>query len=1252
MNNRKGFSLVELLAVVVILGILASVTIFAVSRVIDKSKNEKNITEVKSATLAAKSYLQANKELAPKGIGESIKIPFQELKDTKYLTEDIIRDDGKNCMENSFIEVIKTGKNSYDYKPHVYCGSEVPPIEDALDPPVLKNGIIFSDSNDVGVASFSFTILGSATNKNTEITSYTYVISTKRDAQTDYQEVYNSGVLNGENRTEINVSEKIKKYIDLTGITSVRLTVLARNTTGGSLDEHAETGTGIYADYQDTIPPYCEDNSANLLKFTQAKPGEWYNRAAYEKAGRGKSIQIKCSDGDGSQCLREIFTQTWPNNQTVNGTQPYLYGAKYAWIYIKDNAGNDGPVKDSLPDDWNDAGDANHRRDETGDYRCLVRVNVDILEPEVNVTVKAKAGDNEPVVASKTVGGLDANGNRRNNSGTIDFNTYKIDSGADGNKWFNGSNSPDGPVIHVTTKDNIELASWTWETNVSGVKSKTTYTADEKKVSDANDDSDLGDFKTPTNKFIDDNTYSIDIGLPTDGVRWGKLTVYDRAGNKTVVNINAYVDKTPPNVRRLTVNTSYLQKNDIRAQNGNDYSPATWTNKYVKAYIANNFKNDNVSGFYKGKYNVYDLNGKLLVNEASDTNKNEYYGDKDQTAFVFSKDYQGKDKIEFALCDNANNCSGYIAHKPEIWLDTVAPKCTVERTMNHEKGAEGDGEFSTSDWAGKGETVVVTATCDDVKKEGILSISECSSKVFSHEYKDDINISNGGAAGAGKGGSFTDNAGNTVNCAATKDIKIDHKAPDCTTKVTYSGGDRKTHNNTEDGWLMKGETATVTATCNDKAQKSVVSGCHEEYKTLSKLYDFEIVTTTAGAAGKDEGGTVKDNADNTTKCPANRIVKIDYTKPTCSTTKAEYNSSGQPTTPSNTWLKKGDYVVVTSKCSDKDGGSTCASKTKSHKYTTTTSINISNGGPNGAGVAYTFKDVAGNVSDACPNNQVVKIDAVLPKCSYVNCSITSWTNNKNLKLTYGGTDNESGIADDSAKGEIALNTARKTTSVKAFTIKDKAGNENSCDAKTCNTPVDPEPPTPLCGISGSSMSDTGSHDKINNVEYSGISARYYMATTVDYSNPNDIAWSNGWSSSSALNTACGGTTYYNYMLVIDKAGNRSVAKCGNNTTQSCCGENNPKGCVWKTACRAGMTAIYNSSYKDDSTFVGTIYHSLGGRNDRVYVISEDTSWYYGDLYGYVETPYQCWNGSCHWVHIYRNCIGGYNTVCPYSTCPG
>ena len=68
MNNKKGFTLVELLAVITILGILSLGTIGYVNQMIDKSKKEKLSQQEKTVKMAAESYLQANRSELPKAI--------------------------------------------------------------------------------------------------------------------------------------------------------------------------------------------------------------------------------------------------------------------------------------------------------------------------------------------------------------------------------------------------------------------------------------------------------------------------------------------------------------------------------------------------------------------------------------------------------------------------------------------------------------------------------------------------------------------------------------------------------------------------------------------------------------------------------------------------------------------------------------------------------------------------------------------------------------------------------------------------------------------------------------------------------------------------------------------------------------------------------------------------------------------------------------------------------------------------------
>ena len=92
--NKKGFSLVELLAVIVILGLIAAIGIGVTSNLVEKSKREKMESQKNTVTMSAQTYMQNNKNLVPKIIGESSIIQVSDLRAAKYLTEDIKNDNG------------------------------------------------------------------------------------------------------------------------------------------------------------------------------------------------------------------------------------------------------------------------------------------------------------------------------------------------------------------------------------------------------------------------------------------------------------------------------------------------------------------------------------------------------------------------------------------------------------------------------------------------------------------------------------------------------------------------------------------------------------------------------------------------------------------------------------------------------------------------------------------------------------------------------------------------------------------------------------------------------------------------------------------------------------------------------------------------------------------------------------------------------------------------------------------------------
>ena len=88
LKNKKGFSLVELLAVIVIVGILATLAVAGVTRYVNGARREKR----KNVAMAAQLYLQANRDLLPQNIGEATRIPLSELRSTNYLKEDVTND--------------------------------------------------------------------------------------------------------------------------------------------------------------------------------------------------------------------------------------------------------------------------------------------------------------------------------------------------------------------------------------------------------------------------------------------------------------------------------------------------------------------------------------------------------------------------------------------------------------------------------------------------------------------------------------------------------------------------------------------------------------------------------------------------------------------------------------------------------------------------------------------------------------------------------------------------------------------------------------------------------------------------------------------------------------------------------------------------------------------------------------------------------------------------------------------------------
>lgn len=87
--NKKGFTLIELIGVVVILGIISLVVFPALLNQISNSKQQVSDSQKQIIIAAAKNYVEENKnEYANK---ETYTIPVNDLISNNFLNKDIIK---------------------------------------------------------------------------------------------------------------------------------------------------------------------------------------------------------------------------------------------------------------------------------------------------------------------------------------------------------------------------------------------------------------------------------------------------------------------------------------------------------------------------------------------------------------------------------------------------------------------------------------------------------------------------------------------------------------------------------------------------------------------------------------------------------------------------------------------------------------------------------------------------------------------------------------------------------------------------------------------------------------------------------------------------------------------------------------------------------------------------------------------------------------------------------------------------------
>ena len=295
MKNKKGFTLIEILAAVTILGVLSIVAVVSVNKIIQKSKMNHYTTAEDNLEMAGQSYVQQNRSILPKVIGQKVKIPLKTLVNKNYIEPIKDYSDNECDMDNSYVQIFKYSRNDYSYLAFLDC-----PVYDSKEQ--IENGkpqisIILTNPLSTKSAKAQIKI-----NDSEKLLSWSYII-------------YKNGkeVLNSGNIMLPNYDKSIEKVLNISKFTPGKIKVIATATNiyGLTTNEVSEV-----IEYKDTSGPNCIINEED--KKENSKP--WTKEY--------RTITVGCDDGEGSGCTREEYTKTFKKTTDIGE------------IVIEDESGN------------------------------------------------------------------------------------------------------------------------------------------------------------------------------------------------------------------------------------------------------------------------------------------------------------------------------------------------------------------------------------------------------------------------------------------------------------------------------------------------------------------------------------------------------------------------------------------------------------------------------------------------------------------------------------------------------------------------------------------------------------------------------------------------------------------------------------------------------------------------------------------------------------------------------------------------
>lgn len=644
-KNNKGFTMIELLAAIVLLGILAATAIAAVSWILQRSKDNYYVTLEKNVTMAAENYYVDNRAALPKAIGQSRRILLKTLVEKNYLKEvvDYNKDDC-TASNKSYIKVVKYSNSDYIYKAYFDCPGYKTTEEEQIKDINIQVSFDYEESN-INDATAKIKISSTEDNK---IASFEYTIY--KDGQHVYQsENINAGYVENVNRTV-----ELNKYVP----GNIRVVVTAYDIFGNKKTVTKETSL-----YNNNVPE-CGTISPLYNKWETS-------------ANASRTISVNCVDTS-IKCLRKTFSETFtgdiergyitilgenyeerkcPVNVYLDSTPPACGSDNGSTVWTKGNREivlncideTSGCEEDPYTKTYNKTTttDDIEIKDKAGNTNiCSVNVYVDknlpicgnISEEEVaeGRKVTIECSDNESGCTQPTFT------QTVNNDESFDI-TIQDNAGNTNSCTIPAKTEDKTPPACPSIEATFDQRKWTKE-NITFTFGFTEDTESWEWYTDSN-----GAYRFWDHNETSDNSRTIS----GEGKRKIKVVVYDEVGNsqECFTDHEYWIDKTAPSCP--TISSNIAEKK--------------WTNQNITFTFGFPSDTDTWDWFTdsNGSYRFWD------TNSTSDNSR--------------TISGEGKRKIRVVTRDSAGN-TRYCFEDKEYWIDKTPPNAPRYSTTNLTSG--------------------------------------------------------------------------------------------------------------------------------------------------------------------------------------------------------------------------------------------------------------------------------------------------------------------------------------------------------------------------------------------------------------------------------------------------------------------------------------------------------------------------------------------------------------------------------------